>query len=181
MWDAALAASNVGSRFSGVDQIDVTNNVSRHSQLAASCVVQSRDRARPVGNAREIECRPRASRSRIQILEPLFKSLKDLAGSRRFTARLPRRAVLFGGWSNDRLITVSCDQYDPNKLRFCDRTGQTFQQYRKTSMPAFRNDFKLSGNYPVAWGIEVNGVFMSYAGRNSSARSPQTPGNPNHW
>ncbi|HEY7173262.1 MAG TPA: carboxypeptidase regulatory-like domain-containing protein [Vicinamibacterales bacterium] len=85
-----------------------------------------------------------------------------------FTARLPRRAVLFGGWSNDRLITVSCDQYDPNKLRFCDQTGQTFQEYGKTSMPPFRNDFKLSGNYPVAWGIEVSGVFMSYAGKGNS-------------
>jgi hypothetical protein len=85
-----------------------------------------------------------------------------------FTARLPRRAVLFGGWSNDRLITVSCDQYDPNKLRFCDQTGKTFQEYGKTSMPPFRNDFKLSGNYPVAWGIEVSGVFMSYAGKGNS-------------
>ena len=27
-----------------------------------------------------------------------------------FTARLPRGANVFGGWSNDRLITVSCDQ-----------------------------------------------------------------------
>jgi hypothetical protein len=85
-----------------------------------------------------------------------------------FTARLPRRAVLFGGWSNDRLITVTCDQYDPNKLRFCDQTGKTFQEYGKTSMPPFRNDFKLSGNYPLAWGIEVSGVFMSYAGKGNS-------------
>jgi len=85
-----------------------------------------------------------------------------------FTARLPHRSTVFGGWSNDRLITVTCDQYDPNKLRFCDQTGQTFQQYGKTSMPPFRNDFKLSGNYPVAWGIEVSGVFMSYAGKGNS-------------
>jgi hypothetical protein len=85
-----------------------------------------------------------------------------------FTARLPRRAVLFGGWSNDRLITVSCDQYDPNKLRYCDQTGKTFQEVGTTSMAPFRNDSKLSGNYPVAWGIEVSGVFMSYAGKGNS-------------
>lgn len=85
-----------------------------------------------------------------------------------FTARLPRRSVLFGGWSNDRLITVTCDQYDPNKLRFCDQTGKTFQEYGKTSMPPFRNDFKLSGNLPLTWGIEVSGVFMSYAGKGNS-------------
>ena len=85
-----------------------------------------------------------------------------------FTARLPHRAILFGGWSNDRLITVSCDQYDPNKLRFCDQTGETFQQYGKTSRPPFRNDFKLSANYPLGWGVEVSGVFLSFAGKGNS-------------
>ena len=85
-----------------------------------------------------------------------------------FTARLPRRSIVFGGWSNDRLITVTCDQYDPNKLRFCDQTGKTFQEYGKTSTPPFRNDFKLAGSYPLAWGVEVSGVFMSYAGKGNS-------------
>jgi hypothetical protein len=75
---------------------------------------------------------------------------------------------VFGGWTNDRLITVTCDQYDPNKLRFCDQTGKTFQEYGKTSTPPFRNDFKIAGNYPLAWGIEVSGVFMSYAGKGNS-------------
>jgi hypothetical protein len=46
--------------------------------------------------------------------------------------------------------------------------GKTFQQYGKTSMPPFRNDFKLSANYPLAWGVEVSGVFMSYAGKGNS-------------
>jgi hypothetical protein len=85
-----------------------------------------------------------------------------------FTARLPHGSNVFGGWSNDRLITVTCDQYDPNKLRFCDQTGQTFQQYGATSMPPFRNDFKVSGNYPLAYGVEVAAVFMSYAGKGNS-------------
>ena len=85
-----------------------------------------------------------------------------------FTARLPRRAVLFGGWTNDRVITITCDQYDPNKLRFCDQSGQTFQEYGKTEMPPFRNDFKLAGNYPLGWGLEFSGVFMSYAGKGNS-------------
>jgi hypothetical protein len=85
-----------------------------------------------------------------------------------FTARLPRRAVVFGGWTNDRVTTITCDQYDPNKLRFCDQSGKTFQEYGKTSTPPFRNDFKLSGSYPLAWGLEVSGVFMSYAGKGNS-------------
>jgi hypothetical protein len=85
-----------------------------------------------------------------------------------FTARLPRRAIVFGGWTNDRVITITCDQYDPNKLRFCDQSGTTFQEYGKTSTPPFRNDFKLAGNYPLPWGVEVSGVFMSYAGKGNS-------------
>ncbi len=85
-----------------------------------------------------------------------------------FTARLPRRSTIFGGWTNDRVITITCDQYDPNKLRFCDQSGQTFQQYGATSTPPFRNDFKLAGNYPLAYGVEVSGVFMSYAGKGNS-------------
>jgi hypothetical protein len=85
-----------------------------------------------------------------------------------FTARLPRRSTVFGGWSNDRLITITCDQYDPNKLRFCDQSGETFQEYGKTSKPPFRNDFKIAGNYPLKWGLEVSGVFMSYAGKGNS-------------
>jgi len=75
---------------------------------------------------------------------------------------------VFGGWSNDRLITVDCDQYDPNKLRFCDQTGATFQQYGQTTTPPFRNDFKLSANYPLLWGVEVSGVFVSFAGKGNS-------------
>jgi hypothetical protein len=85
-----------------------------------------------------------------------------------FNARLPRGAHVFGGWSNDRLITISCDQYDPNKLRFCDQTGETFQQYGATSMPPFRNDFKLSANYPLPWDIDISGVFISFAGKGNS-------------
>jgi hypothetical protein len=85
-----------------------------------------------------------------------------------FTARLPRRAIVFGGWTNDRVITITCDQYDPNKLRFCDQSGKTFQEYGTTSTPPFRNDFKISGSYPLRWGLEVSGVFMSYAGKGNS-------------
>ncbi len=85
-----------------------------------------------------------------------------------FNARLPHRSTVFGGWSNDRLITITCDQYDPNKLRFCDQSGKTFQEYGKTSTPPFRNDFKIAGSYPVGWGVEASAVFMSYAGKGNT-------------
>jgi Carboxypeptidase regulatory-like domain len=85
-----------------------------------------------------------------------------------FNARLPHGAVAFGGWSNDRTMVVSCDQYDPNKLRFCDQTGETFQEYGATSRPPFTNDFKVAGSYPFPFGINASAVFMSFAGKGNS-------------
>ena len=85
-----------------------------------------------------------------------------------FNARLPHNAVAFGGWSNDRQMVVACDQYDPNKLRFCDQTGETFQQYGKNERPPFTNDFKLAGSYPLPWGLDTSAVLMSYAGKGNS-------------
>ncbi len=85
-----------------------------------------------------------------------------------FNARLPRGANAFGGWSNDRTMVVACDQFDPNKLRFCDQTGKTFQEYGQNAAPPFTNDFKLAGSYPVGFGITASAVFMSYAGKGNS-------------
>ena len=85
-----------------------------------------------------------------------------------FNARLPHNSVAFGGWSNDRQMVVACDQYDPNKLRFCDQTGETFQQYGKNKRPPFTNDFKLAGSYPLPWGLDTSAVLMSYAGKGNS-------------
>src|SRR4029077_7986040 len=79
-----------------------------------------------------------------------------------------RSTNIFGGWTSDRLMSITCDQFDPNKLRFCDQSGKTFQEYGKTQTPPFRSDFKLAGNYPLGWGVEVSGVFMSYAGKGNS-------------
>ncbi|HMF95520.1 MAG TPA: carboxypeptidase regulatory-like domain-containing protein [Vicinamibacterales bacterium] len=73
-----------------------------------------------------------------------------------FVARLPRGANLFGGWSADRLVTVSCAGYDPNTFRFCDQS-----QYE---IP-FRSDFKLTGSVPVVWQIQIGLALQSYAGQ----------------
>jgi hypothetical protein len=65
-------------------------------------------------------------------------------------------------------MVVACDQYDPNKLRFCDQTGETFQEFGRTSKPPFTNDFKLAATYPFPFGIHGSVVFMSYAGKGNS-------------
>ncbi|HKB14367.1 MAG TPA: carboxypeptidase regulatory-like domain-containing protein [Vicinamibacterales bacterium] len=72
-----------------------------------------------------------------------------------FTARLTRGVNLFGGWSADKLVTVSCAGFDPNTFRFCDQS-----QYH---LP-FRSDFKLTGSVPIVKQIQVGLALQSYAG-----------------
>jgi len=75
---------------------------------------------------------------------------------------------LMGGWTHDRTVIKNCSLDDPNNPipagalidtaagRFCDQT--------KVGMP-FIDQFKLSGAYPIWWGIQASGVLTSYPGR----------------
>ncbi|MEO8681076.1 MAG: TonB-dependent receptor, partial [Vicinamibacterales bacterium] len=72
-----------------------------------------------------------------------------------FAARLPRGASMFGGWSTDRNVTVSCAGYDPNTFRFCDQSA--------LNMP-LRHDFKFAGSQPLPWGLSLGATLQSYAG-----------------
>jgi len=75
---------------------------------------------------------------------------------------------LMGGWTHDRNVIKNCSLDDPNNPtpagalidtaagRFCDQT--------KVGMP-FIDQFKLSGAYPIWWGIQASGVLTSYPGR----------------
>lgn len=80
-----------------------------------------------------------------------------------FNARLPRGANVFGGWTTDRIVRVSCDTNDANLLRFCDE--------REYGIP-FRHDFKLSGNLPLPWDFQFSGIFQSYAGNSNNVPTP---------
>jgi len=82
-------------------------------------------------------------------------------------ARIKEGRVIFG-WTHDRTAIKNCSLDDPNNPvpsgaladtaagRFCDQT--------QLGMP-FRNQFKLSGAYPIVWGIQFSGVLTSYPGR----------------
>jgi carboxypeptidase family protein len=72
-----------------------------------------------------------------------------------FSARLPRGAHMFGGWSADRLINVACGSNDPNTFRYCDQS-----QY---AIP-FRHDFKFAGSYPLPLDVQLGATLQSYAG-----------------
>lgn len=74
-----------------------------------------------------------------------------------FNARLPRGGTMFGGFTTERTMRVVCGEPDdPNMLRFCDDADNDIP---------WRPQMKVSGTYPLFWGIQVSGAFQSLAGR----------------
>jgi hypothetical protein len=87
-----------------------------------------------------------------------------------FSTRIPG-TTLFGSWTAERNLSVFCtNNDDPNGVstndlyagntvsaggRFCDQT--------KYNVP-FRHEFKLAGNYPVHYGIDIGFVIQSFPG-----------------
>jgi hypothetical protein len=87
-----------------------------------------------------------------------------------FSARL-KRGTVFGGWTMDHNLSVYCASDDnPNGVtttdlnlgetvsrggRFCDNT--------QFSVP-FIHEFKVSGNYPLPYGVDFGAVVQSYPG-----------------
>jgi hypothetical protein len=66
-----------------------------------------------------------------------------------------RGAILTGGTATGRSRSGTCDVADPNATRYCD----DFQ----FDVP-WRTTFKMSGSYPLPYGIRLSGVFQSTAG-----------------
>ena len=88
-------------------------------------------------------------------------------------ARLPRRMLVFGGWSLDRTVDVDCSMNtasasatlnNPNTLRFCDQSGATHQDLGANATIPFQNGFKFNGNVPLVYGIEASASLQSYPG-----------------
>ena len=73
-----------------------------------------------------------------------------------FNARLPRGATLFGGTTSERMLWTLCnEESNPNNLLYCDASN--------SGIP-FRTQFKLSGSYPLPYGVTVSGSFQSIPG-----------------
>ncbi len=87
-----------------------------------------------------------------------------------FNARLPKGTV-FGGWTMERNVTRYCDQNDnPNGISTNDlyegiavSAGGRFCDGSKFDVP-FRHEFKVSGTYPLPWGIDFGAVLQAYPG-----------------
>jgi hypothetical protein len=72
-----------------------------------------------------------------------------------FSARLPHKARVLGGWSADQTVTVACDGSDPNTLRNCDQSA--------LHIP-FTHDMKIVATVPLVFGFQLGTVLQSYAG-----------------
>ena len=73
-----------------------------------------------------------------------------------FSARLKHGITLFGGGMSERVIAQVCDeQSNPNLLLYCDQT--------KNSIP-FRTQFKIAGNAPIKYGIQIGFSLQSLPG-----------------
>ena len=75
--------------------------------------------------------------------------------------RIPGGGSLNGGTSTGRTIFKTCDVEDPNSLRFCDQNLYDIPMLTQ---------FKLSGTYPLIYGIRLSGSFQSSPA--PSGRSP---------
>lgn len=72
-------------------------------------------------------------------------------------ARLPGGAILFGGFLTERTLRAICDEPDdPNMLLYCDDANNDIP---------YRPQLKLSGSYPLPFGIQVSAALQNLAGR----------------
>ena len=79
-------------------------------------------------------------------------------------ARLPNGGTLVGGWFTDRTLSVTCDTNDANQLRFCDETGNLYQELGRVPTPPFRHEFKLAVASPLPWGFRSGFQYIGIPG-----------------
>lgn len=70
--------------------------------------------------------------------------------------------TVFGGFSWGQQITVTCDTQDPNYVSAAAPGLQNCDQ-SKFGMP-YRGQYKLSGTYPLPFGVAISGSFRSEPG-----------------
>jgi hypothetical protein len=81
-----------------------------------------------------------------------------------FAGRFRNGAMVQGGWSVERTVSVTCDTDDPNLFRFCDQTGATNQELGRVESIPYRHEYKLAATYPFPWGIHASMSLLSYPG-----------------
>jgi hypothetical protein len=79
-------------------------------------------------------------------------------------ARLPNGGMVIGGWSAERMVRTTCDTPDPNQLRFCDESGELFQEYGAVPTLPFRHEFKLAASYQLPGRLQASMSLVSFPG-----------------
>jgi hypothetical protein len=93
------------------------------------------------------------------------------------------------GWAMERNRSVTCDTPNPNQLRFCDQTGNLYQELGAVPAIPYRHEFKASASQPLPWEFMLGISFLSYPGGpftslNTPQGAPPTanwPGLQNNW
>jgi hypothetical protein len=88
-----------------------------------------------------------------------------------FTTRF-ERLNLYGGWTGNRTVIVTCDTNNPNSYRFCDQFGDLRQENGSSVKIPFRHDFKLNGYYRLPAEFQFNFAWQNYAGALSTINYP---------
>ena len=79
-------------------------------------------------------------------------------------ARLPNGGMILGGWYADRKVSVLCDTTNPNDLRFCDQSGELYQELGTVSSLPLLHEWKLAIIYPIPGDFNLSLSFISYPG-----------------
>ena len=82
------------------------------------------------------------------------------------TSRLLSGGTINFGWAMERARRVSCDTPNPNQLRFCDHTGELYQELGRVATIPYRHEFKFSMAQQLPYGFNVGASFVSFAGQN---------------
>ena len=89
--------------------------------------------------------------------------------------RLASGGAVMAGWYTDRQLATDCDTHDPNRFRFCDETGELFQDHGVVEAIPFRHEFKFAMSHDLPVGLEGAVSFISYPGAGSPPANPLTP------
>jgi len=78
--------------------------------------------------------------------------------------RWTRGGTLNFGWAMERNRIVACDTPNPNQLRYCDQTGNLYQQYGTVAPAPFLHEFKLALGQQLPYAFMFGASMINYAG-----------------
>jgi hypothetical protein len=104
-------------------------------------------------------------------------------------ARRGNGGMLLVGWAMEKIRQVSCDTDNPNPvaaaldayrtnntgLRFCDQTGELYQELGAIQGIPYLHEFKVAGSHPLPWGFQAGVSLVSYPGATCNCPGAITP------